>query len=378
MQFAGFACYSLERRLPIAFLFSVLLMSATLRAATSPATEPSVQTLKEEEYTRQLSLNLTISNQIVKNLSDLITIRMHDGKIVFSTTARGEAVRIGLGNPLLLCTITQKSAGFVHVMLDDFTDPANVYMQADVYTWPGQLQIVGSWELADSDRIVTLQEKYESIDDEGRKDPGQIRLIVQETSDTGGQLTNFTLIAPDWSTLAREHPREIRQYVRPILHALHDESILQPDPHTEWQIFGAKAVVDPAAAADVRKIIRLLDSESYAERQSAYHQLLTLGTPGAIALMHLNVASLSPEQSARVNDVLLPYHQLSASEASALATQPEFLLDCMQSDDVQLRTLAAEQLGRVEKHAIVFSADASNSERERQLNNLRRALVPAP
>jgi hypothetical protein len=346
-------------------------------AATSPATQPTIQSLKQEEYLRQLQEKSALAFAKTTTLPELIHIHLRDGRLVADSPIKGDSwVRVGLDNSLLLCTVRQPAEDFLQFTLDDFTDPRNVYMQTEILAAPGQLEIVGSWELDHAERFVTLIEKYPDVDEQGRKAAGQTRLIVQEMSDSGVDNVNFTLTASSWAALLREHPQEVRKYFRPVLMELQNGALLRPDPNIQWQIFGPRAIPEPAATAAVQKLLPLLDSESFSQRQNAFHQLIALSTPGAIALMHVDEHSLSPEQSARIADVLLPYRQLSTEQAGDLAGQQEFLLDCMDSEDAQLRRLASEQLGSVLKHPVAFDPSAPATARESQLANLRQNLLP--
>ncbi|HEY1685261.1 MAG TPA: hypothetical protein VGG19_10900 [Tepidisphaeraceae bacterium] len=354
----------------------VLTCTSACLAVNPPATQPNLQTMKQEEFARQLMEKAAILDSKQVPLSGLIHVNLRDGRLYAESPVKtDEWLRINVGNPLMLCVLRQPTPDFLQITLQDFTDPTNIYMQTEILGSPAQLQIVGSWEFPGRERFVTLIEKYASLDEQGRTAAGQTRLLVQEMTDDGGETVNLTLAEPDWSTLLREHPREMRQYFYPVLEELHAQALLQPDSHVEWQIFGPQAKPDAATMARVQQLLPLLDSETFSQRQSALRQISAMGPTGALALMHVDEHSLSPEQSARVADILLPYRQLSPQQAVALSRQPEFLLDCMDSENADLRRLAKERLEKVLKHAIAFEPTGAEGQREMELGKLRRDLL---
>lgn len=365
-------------------MFIGLFLSLAL-ASPAPATKPvTVQTLKRQEFARQQKDKAALRALGPMDLTQAIQITRKAGLLVAHSAVdtNNDFVRIKLHEPDKLCTLRVYKSDAIPGMqsiqftLDDFSDPKIIYLQTEVLAPPGQLQIVGSWEMPDRERFVTLLEKYPSVDDQARAVPGEITLRVQELSDATGDLLNLVFDAPDLGTLQREHPLDVDKYVRPVLVELRAESLLSVDPGIGWQIFGPQATPDPKTAAIVQGLLPRLDAESFSARQSATSKLIHLGTPGAIALMHIHRDGLSPEQLARVDEILKPYHQLDQQQEANLSHQPEFLLDCLASDDPQLRQLSLNQLNKLVGHPIHFAVDAAAATRATQLADLRRQLLP--
>jgi hypothetical protein len=351
----------------------VLVILPVSLALAAPTTQPGVQSLKQREYLQQMTEKAELPTVGPMRVSEAVHIELRAGRIVASSLLKTDGwLRVKLPDQFRICTLQFPKGRFLEFTLDDFSDPRNVYMQTDILTAAQQAQIAGSWEFGDRERFVTLMEKYPSMDEGGRPLPGQTTLRVQEMTDNGDQPVDLVLSAPDLATLAREHPDEVRLYVRPVLEEIDAEAILQPDPHVQWQIFGPFATPDPATIAAVRRLLPLLDASSFAERQSAVTQLVNLKTPGAIALMHVDSRALSPEQIARIAEILKPYHTLSPDQADQLSQQSEFLLDCLASDDPELRRLACRQLKKVVKSPVDFDPDAVAAVRQSQLASLRR------
>ena len=72
----------------------------------------------------------------------------------------------------------------------------------------------------------------------------------------------------------------------------------------------------------------------------------SLGEPAALFLHAANRRGWTPEQTARIDHFLSEYFTLSDEQAKKLGRDVDFLLDCLASDDPDLRAAALDQLAQ--------------------------------
>src|SRR5690606_29147437 len=84
---------------------------------------------------------------------------------------------------------------------------------------------------------------------------------------------------------------------------------------------------------------------------------------------------LSPEQNARIDEVLADYQHLDEAQATALAADIDFLLDVLLSEDRTLRELGLQRLNELQGQSITFDIDAPAPQRAERVAVLRAALA---
>lgn len=206
---------------------------------------------------------------------------------------------------------------------------------------------------------------------------GFVQLMVLQTRTWGSAPEQITLQATDFLSFLREHPAETEQYLRPLFRQLQQEAVFAPDPLVAWQVFSDLWRPDPSVARQVNSILPGLDSDDYHARAAAQLRLEQLGRDGAAVLIHLDRRHLTPEQNARVDCALSAYAQLPAREAARLGADTGFLLDCLYSDSVELRSVAFNRLRTMLGPALQFDVNADLDTRTAAIRELRAELVPA-
>lgn len=199
--------------------------------------------------------------------------------------------------------------------------------------------------------------------------------ITRADANNRPQMVN--LVEPDFQSLVRRHPREVEEYVRPMLARLGQDAVFAPDPLVAWQVFSDRWVSDDAMRQQVAVMLPALDAPDFRARDEAVRRLLDLGRPGAAVLLRLDRSKLSAEQCLRIDRILRPYAQLPAPEAAKLRSDVGFLLDCLYVEDAHLRRVALDRLRDVTGQPLAFDLSAGSDRRAAAVNALRQKLQPA-
>jgi hypothetical protein len=372
-----------------AFIGGVPAIAQTTQPATAPATqELTLDQLREEErrtveqrlkdlpaagpYSREQAIALA---QEDRRLVARTQIPPTEGnrRLTISDDPHGLWHATVYGDPN-----ARETNGFFLVERYDFSDPSIVFSLAAITANPQQINITGNWERPDGMLQLDLIDRFGSVDDEGGIDTGGVRLIVSGFGLDGDRTVNVRLESRDLTTLRRQHPRLVNTYLRPVLRQLGQEQLLAIDERLAWQVLGGEQPVDPKAQQRVNELLPALDADAFAERQAAVEALKQLGSEGALVLMKLDRATLSPEQRAQIDQVLAHYKQASARDVSALADDLDFLLDVLLTDNADLRALALARLKQKTDQPIDFDPAADPATRTQRVIELRAALLPPP
>ena len=87
-----------------------------------------------------------------------------------------------------------------------------------------------------------------------------------------------------------------------------------------------------------------LDAERYRDRERASGALRALGPDAALVLFGLDRSTWTLEKAARVDQIIASHSLLTREQAAQMATDADFLLDCMNSDEEPIRRVAAGYL----------------------------------
>jgi hypothetical protein len=204
-----------------------------------------------------------------------------------------------------------------------------------------------------------------------------IRLTIRERDRTTDELVlDFRGNAADFVQLRLRHPAEVNQYIRPLLIQLHqDAALLQVSPAAAWQVLAADFVPPEQLRRDILTLLPQLEADAYSQRQAAVRRLRALGQDGASTLRTLDFTKLTPQQTAEIDALLKPFSPLSPDEVRELGASPDFLLDCLYSDDPRLRRLAVERLRRVTGKPLPFSPDAPEATRQAEITAMQPQLT---
>jgi hypothetical protein len=206
---------------------------------------------------------------------------------------------------------------------------------------------------------------------------GLVTLSVTHSRALGAPQEQLDLEAPDFFSFVQEYPAETEEHLRPMFRELQLDAVFAPDTMVAWQVFNDLWRPDPAFAHQVSALLPDLDAADYHSRDAAQLRLQRLGRDGAAVLLHLDRTHLSPEQNARVDCALAPYTRVSPKQAARLASDLGFLLDCLYSDNLDLRTAAFNRLKTMLGPGWQFDVNADVDTRSAAIRALRSRLVPS-
>lgn len=205
-----------------------------------------------------------------------------------------------------------------------------------------------------------------------------VQVSVNSSEKDGTNRVNLVIQAPDFVTLIRRNPVETERYIRPLLRDFGMESVFAPEPLVAWQVFSGLWKVDAAIAQRVDRLLPQLDDDDWHSRLSAERQLEQLGRPAAAVILRLPRSRLTPEQNSRIDVVMSPYWQLTPKQAVAFHSDTEFLIDCLYSDDAEIRSAALNRLRELRDAALSLDLNAPLVQRNVAIDAIRQRLTGKP
>ncbi len=258
----------------------------------------------------------------------------------------------------------------------DVTRPDALIVQTQIFARPGYMQVARDVETLETEQSLSLIQ-WRINDGEPGEDPG-VRLRVRSLDKASGEnLVNLNLTADTLVELRRRFPRETSTWLQPVFRDLHQEQVFSVDPKLAWQVFANDRRIDPALVAKASELVKTLNADDAAVRESAQQSLAALGQDGATALMKMDRAGWTPEQHASVDALLESYRPITDEEAERLRTQASFLIDCLYCDDPAIRTAALGHLQHVVGRKIAFDNQAGEVERLAAIASLRAGILSA-
>jgi len=226
-------------------------------------------------------------------------------------------------------------------------------------------------------RVMLVQQRSDAAAGQGQS---PIQLNINEFGDTvpAGIPRNFSIQAPDFQTLLREHGREAEEFIRPLFRQLGQESALAPDGRVAWQVLADHWRPDPELAKKVRQLLPTLNDVDFHARDKALAELESMGMSGAAVLLHMDRLGLSPEQNLLIDRTLAPFAQLSPKDATRLRSDTDFLMDCLYVANSDVRAAALDRLKQVTGKELSFDLDTPEGARPAAISELRKQLADKP
>ncbi|HEX8524951.1 MAG TPA: hypothetical protein VF669_22060 [Tepidisphaeraceae bacterium] len=298
------------------------------------------------------------------------------------------------GNDLALKSALPTTEGFAHLKVPGLGGYAKVQINAGgtssfqlihqdypsdgivltmIFAMPNHLQISRDEERGDYRRNIQLIQSEQFVSD----GEGKIKLYINIARKQTGEVTqDLKISAANIHELRRKHPVEMAKYIEPIFRELHQEYVLgQVDPKLAWQVFAPLFTPDEKTEATVKTLAKQLDAETFPEREKASKALAELGAPAALVLMRQNRSQMSEEQQTRVDALVAPYKPLSDDEATKLRTDKFFLLDCLYSDELEIRSWALGELKKQSGANMEFDLKAPRQARNEAVSKLRTGIL---
>jgi hypothetical protein len=303
-----------------------------------------------------------------KRIDELFRLRLEGDDLVLTTrlppTPSYSSMRAELeGFPFPVVVARMRlgrgGASQFEFILDDYADP-DVFARLHVLSKPGMLRLDKTEQHFDGTRRVRLIQ--------GER---QVHLSVFERD----RSRNVTLLAEDFASLRRQYPREVDEFIRPLLRAIRQEAAFAPDPATAWQVLSDRWPLDPSVAGRVAAELAPLDADDFRTREAAVARLEAIGRDAALAVRRLDHAGLSAEQSARLDGVAARFEPVSKAKAAELRHDVTFLLDCLYGDEPLARRLALARLAELVGRPLELDVDAPVDVRIADVDRLRGELL---
>jgi hypothetical protein len=245
-----------------------------------------------------------------------------------------------------------------------------------VLNTPVQLQVVQDIqrkvEMVPELTTISLIETLDATDVE------PVTLRIQKIRGSQSILSE-AISAPTLPALRREHPREFEEYLRPLFRQFHqDRAVFGVEEQVAWQVMADVWRPPPDLAGRIAPLIKQLDAVEYSDRARAQAALRKMGEPAALYLASVDRRNWSAEQRARTDKLLAEFFPLSAEQARALGKDVNFLLDCLDSDDADLRAATLKHLDRTLGRDVELKLDEPPAQRAAAIAVLRKELAASP
>lgn len=249
-------------------------------------------------------------------------------------------------------------------------NPVERHLQ--VLNTPSHLQVVQ--DIQQKIGSVTELTTISLIETLDTTDVEPLTLRVQKIRGTQSVL-NEAISAPTLPALRREHPREFEEYLRPLFREFHqDQAVFGVEGQVAWQVMADVWQSPPDLSERIAPLIAQLDAVEYSERARAQAALRKMGEPAALYLASADRRSWSAEQRARTDKLLAEFFPLSMQQAKTLGMDVNFLLDCLDSDDADLRAATLKHLNRALGREVQLNLDKPPAERFAAIAQLRKQL----
>jgi hypothetical protein len=117
-----------------------------------------------------------------------------------------------------------------------------------------------------------------------------------------------------------------------------------------------------------------LESDVYAVRDQASKDLQSLGTVAVLAVLRRDSSDLSAEARNRLDLFISNHSNLPIDDARAALKDGPFLLDCLDDEDIYVRSAAKDALERLIKRPVEFDPAADDEGRAAAVDGLRKTL----
>jgi hypothetical protein len=345
-------------------------------ATTGPSTGPDPNASAVSDFNSAIArwqnlplLEKRSISQVVQ-FSELDGLLIADWPILRSGALNGRIPLTDLPGAAIIETGVGRQTGSIYPMFEyyELIDSGTACRHLQVLSMPTRLQVVRDTEGADGFETVSVLEILD------RSDAEPVTLRVQKIED-GRQKVSVVVTAATMADLRREHPMEFESYLRPLFNAFHQaQPIFAVEDTMAWQVM-ADAWKPPAGLRQrLVPLIAQLNADSYSAREQAQSALRQIGEPAALYLSVQDRRGWTDEQKARVDKLLSEFFPLSPDQARTSGRDVNFLLDCLASDDADLRAATLQRLSKVVGRNINLDLDQPVAQRLDAIARLRREL----
>lgn len=174
--------------------------------------------------------------------------------------------------------------------------------------------------------------------------------------------------------LRAAHPIEFRQHILPLLAKVSDLKWLQPGAADVYSAFGTIAA-DQKIIQRIEGLLPELDADAFPIRDAASQQLAELGPAGVLAALRMDLSKLTGEQSGRLREFVASHRRRTLMQPQDAARDPEFLVDCLEHDDPQVRGAAHRALEALTGQKLTFNASLKGAELAKAADAARQKVT---
>jgi hypothetical protein len=281
------------------------------------------------------------------------------------------------GDSIVECRWSARLGGMISCTFQyyEMSQTGPVLRHLHVLNSPQRLQVVLDIGTINPVETISTTSLIETLD---HTDAEPITLRVQVTRD-GQQPVNLALSAVSLTDLEARHPREFEQYLRPMFRQFRqDNMVLSVEEKVAWQVMAGDWHPPADLQSRIAPLIPQLGADQYVDREKAQAALRQIGEPAALYLRFTDRRNWTPEQKARTDKLLAEFFPLSHQQAATLGQDVNFLLDCLGSDDSDLRAATLKHLDHILGRELHFDVDQPAAGRFAAIAELRKQLVPIP
>ena len=200
-----------------------------------------------------------------------------------------------------------------------------------------------------------------------------VRLKIERSrrpGNGGRPLHDFT--APDLLQLWNDHQRECRLYLLPLLNAIAPRAnLLRPRAGDVYRVF-TDIPANAEMAKRVAAILPELEADTPTARDAASAKIEALGAPAVLALLRMDRAEWTPEQTARLATIV--QRQSTLTDPAAWGRDIYFLTDCLDDPDPAVRQAALVSVSAIAGREVDFDLDAGSQARLAAAQEILRTL----
>mgnify|MGYP001221551766 CR=1 FL=1 len=361
-----------------------------VRGLEPPARPATVPAIPLDEMRRRNELDIRkaaaeIQEIPARSIDQLIALRLDDRGLVEAVPVIGETdgvKRLDLPAPIGGLVNINASPGsadgarpsFVDFQHVDFAPPMAVMHALQVFARGDYLQI--SWDetgVASSSRLQLIQAPQMN------DDPQQHLRLYYDRFDsiTDAHVDHQQYSAASFPQMLRAHRDEMLHLVLSPLRRreLHAALLSTPVP-LAWQVLGDRADAPAGAEAAVLALVEKLNSDRFADRESAARQLRHMGAPAVVVLRKIDRSKFSEEQRQAIDTIVAQYAPMPERETAGLERDPLFLVGCLYADAPDLWSIAGKLIEEATGRRV--SIGGTPEERRREADRLLDELILAP
>jgi hypothetical protein len=288
-------------------------------------------------------------------MSDLIRFSVVDGRLESewvgkSTNRQPKRMRIeGSDATWLVNHIATTTGAFYSVSRFLFDGPEDDFWMVQFSTQEG---------LGNTTLIAQGGETCDLLSLAFTQAPTGLTLMLNERGVNRRRMITVT----DLDELRRKHPDEACRYFLPLLRSITGQPILRPGAGDVYRVF-TDIPADPAVTHRIDELLPALGSADPAERDRATAALSALGRPGALAALRYDTDLLLPEQRTRLQNLVTKQTVLGFEDPTKEAGDVNFLVECLEDEDLAVRTHAKALLEQVLGRKIEFDPAAPPDKR---------------